>query len=260
MRLLHLSDTHFGAERPVVVRQLLALSAALRPDAIVWSGDITQRATREQFQRAGQFADALPPTPLLVMPGNHDIPLFALLERLIDPYRRFRRAFGGLLEPTLDLPGLQVTMVNTARRWRQQHGALSPRQIVRVSRRLQQAPARAWRLVVTHHPLIVNRPGDRADRPLRHRAALRAWTEAGADALLGGHTHLPFVDRADGPHSPWIVQTGTASSHRLRHGFGNCVHVFTQSWQDGWPARTVDRWDFDEALQRFVERQRVVMD
>ena len=42
--LLHISDTHFGTEQAPVVEALVALAAQQRPDVVVLSGDITQRA------------------------------------------------------------------------------------------------------------------------------------------------------------------------------------------------------------------------
>lgn len=256
MRLAHISDTHFGTERREVVNALLPLLASLDLHGIVWSGDITQRATDEQFRRARAFADALPPVALAVLPGNHDLPLWHVLDRLLRPYQRFVRAFAGPLEPVLDLPGLQLTAVDTTRRWRQQHGALSQAQIDRVVRRLRGARAGDWRLVVTHHPLVVNVGQDLADRPWRHERALRAWAQAGADALLGGHTHLPFVERQRGlGRATWVVQAGSATSSRLRQGFGNSFNLLQD---EGNGRRSCERWDYSDTSRRFVPAQRVV--
>lgn len=92
--LLQLSDTHFGTERPAVVAALEALVAARRPDALLLTGDITQRARRAQFDAARAFVRRLGVPAVLAVPGNHDIPLFNLAARLAWPYAGFRRAFG----------------------------------------------------------------------------------------------------------------------------------------------------------------------
>lgn len=256
--LLHLSDTHFGAERPEVCRALLGLARSLAPDFIVWSGDITQRATREQFRDARAFADALPMAPLMVLPGNHDIPLFALVQRLLQPYARFRDAFGPTLEPTLDAMGWQVTAVNTVRRWRQQHGVLSSSQIERVARRLRQAPRGTWRIVVSHHPLTVDRAEDDGQRPWRSARALDAWTSHDVDVLLGGHTHQPFI--ATLPRHGFQVQSGTAVSRRTRPGTANSVSLLVQDERDWPPARFAARWDYSHHERRFIERERQRLD
>lgn len=257
MRLAHISDTHFGTERAEVLAALVALLDGLDLDAIIWSGDITQRATDEQFRRARAFADRLPLVPLLVMPGNHDLPLWHLVERLLQPYQRFTRCFEGALEPVLDLPGLQVTAADTTRRWRQQHGALSQAQIDRVARRLRQAQRGCWRLVVTHHPLVVNQGQDLADRPWRHAQALRSWIDAGADALLGGHTHVPFVAcQQAGGRTAWWLQAGSALSARLRQGHDNSINLLLDK---GEQRRSCERWDYDESARRFGPVQRTVL-
>lgn len=254
IRLLHLSDTHFGTERPEVMAALVPLAAALSPTLILWTGDITQRATDEQFRRALSFAHALPQAPLLVMPGNHDLPLFDLFERALAPYRRFARTFGSPLEPSYDAEGVQLTTVDTTRRWRQQRGAVSRRQIERVAQRLARARRDSWRLVATHHPLMVDRAADRADRPWRHQAALQAWGAAGAEVLLAGHTHVPFAARAEVAGRPWVVQAGSALSTRLRHGCPNAINLLAQR-SDG--HRFSARWDYDDRRGRFVEGPRV---
>lgn len=256
MRIAHISDTHFGTERLEVIKALLPTLRTLDLTGLVWSGDITQRATDDQYRRARAFADALPPVPRVVLPGNHDLPLWHLVDRLLRPYHRFLRAFASPLEPTLDLPGLQLTAVDTTRRWRQQHGALSTVQIERVVRRLRAARRGDWRLIVTHHPLVVNLGQDLADRPWRHGRALRAWVQAGADVLLGGHTHMPFIERQRGlGRTAWVVQAGSATSSRLRQGFGNSFNLLSD---DGEGRRSCERWDFNEASRRFMPAQRVV--
>lgn len=98
--LLQISDTHFGTERPQVVAALLRLVDVLPPDLVVLSGDITQRARKRQFAAARAFIDTFGATPTLVVPGNHDIPLFDPLARLFYPYANHQRAFGADLEPS----------------------------------------------------------------------------------------------------------------------------------------------------------------
>src|SRR5690349_15404657 len=86
----HLSDLHFGAALPEVVDGLHHAMSALRPDVIAVSGDLTQRARRGQFRRARRFLQALEP-PTVVVPGNHDVPLYNLFARFRNPLRGFRR-------------------------------------------------------------------------------------------------------------------------------------------------------------------------
>jgi len=133
--LLQISDPHFGTEQPHVVEALVAMAQSVRPDAVVLSGDITQRARRAEFESARRFLDRLSGPPMLVLPGNHDIPLFNLAARIVRPYGNHQRSFGRQLEPEIDTPDFRVIGVNTTRAWRHKDGAVSAAQIARVSRR-----------------------------------------------------------------------------------------------------------------------------
>ncbi len=268
--LLQVSDPHFGTERPAVVAALERLAAALRPDLLLMTGDITQRARRSQFDGARAFADRLRLPSELVIPGNHDIPLFNLAARLFTPYRSHRRAFGAELEPQFESPDVRVIGVNTTRRWRHTNGEVSAAQVARVAAVLRAARAAQpvqWRIVAVHQPVAVADPHDRADLLRGAEAAIRQWSAAGADAIAGGHIHLPFVlplhHRSPDLAQPiWAVQAGTAVSHRVRDGVGNSVNVIraeasaeagAASGAGMAPARrcVVERWDHIAANDRF---------
>ena len=254
--LLHVSDLHFGTELPDVVDALQRLHSEIAPELVVASGDITQRATRSQFDRADRFFRALAPRHLIVLPGNHDVPLINLALRLADPYRRWRATFGATLEPIHDDDALLVIGVNTVRpRWHKD-GAVSPAQIARVTRRLIAARPEQLRVVVTHQPAEVIRPGDGPDRLVRAEEALRAWMAAGVDLVLGGHIHLPYIvalsDRyPEIGRQAWLAQAGTAVSRRTRSGIPNSVNLIRA---DG-AALTIERFDYDETARRFRSGQ-----
>jgi 3',5'-cyclic AMP phosphodiesterase CpdA len=88
----HVSDLHLGAHDPKAVAGLAAEVAAFRPDLTVVSGDHTMRARPREFGQVAALLDDLP-HPLLVVPGNHDLPLVSPL-RLLDPYGRYRAWLG----------------------------------------------------------------------------------------------------------------------------------------------------------------------
>lgn len=252
--LLQISDTHFGTERPAVVEALVALSRQLAPALVVLSGDITQRATRAQFTAARAFCDRLS-APLLAIAGNHDIPLFNPLARLLWPYARHQRAFGPALEPVHDDAHWLVLGVKTTRRWRHQHGQVSLAQIERVAARLRLATPMQMRVVVVHQPVAMPPQADARDLLRGHAQAVQSWAEAGADVVLGGHIHLPYVlplhaQRSALARRLWCVQAGTAVSSRVRPEAGNSVNVLRHG--DAARAAHVERWDFDAAQQAFV--------
>ena len=166
--LLQVSDPHFGTERAPVVEALVRLAHTQRPDLLVLSGDITQRATAAQFAAARAFVDRLGVPREVVIPGNHDIPLYHLPLRLFAPYRRWQRQFGSALEHEVETPDLLLIALKTTRRRRHVDGELSLAQIERVAARLARAGPRQRRIVVTHHPVAVPRPQDGHDRVRRH--------------------------------------------------------------------------------------------
>ncbi|HUR88021.1 MAG TPA: metallophosphoesterase [Ramlibacter sp.] len=256
--LLHISDTHFGTDEVQVVLALQALAHNLKPDALILSGDITQRARPAQFAAARQFCDSLRIPKMLSLPGNHDIPLYNLLARVVAPWHNYQRAFGKELEPVLELPDAVVIGVNTTRPERHKDGEVSPQQIRYVVQLLEQVPPGKLRVVVTHQPACVMRPEDEKDRLHGGEEAVRAWSGAGADLVLGGHIHLPYVSdvcsKVKGVGRPmYCVQAGTALSTRVRHNTPNSVNVIR--WES--PAAQmprvckVERWDYDLADDRF---------
>lgn len=251
--LLQVSDPHFGTERPAVVEDLVRLAQGLRPDVLLLSGDITQRATRAQFAAARAFVDRLQVPHCLAVPGNHDIPLFHLPLRLLQPYARYRAAFGDELEPRLETDDLLLLAVNTTRWWRHEDGQLSAAQVDRVAGQLAQARPGQRRVVMVHQPLAVTRPEDGKNLLHGHAAALQAWSAAGVDLIIGGHIHLPFVLPLAG--GGWAVQAGTAVSHRVRDGAGNSVNVIRIDATAS-PRAVVERWDHDPAQGGFVPCER----
>jgi len=248
--VLHLSDTHFGTEQPGVVEALLQLAMDQAPDLLVLSGDVTQRARQRQFEAALGFLKRMPVPNILVLPGNHDIPLFNLLERLVSPYRNYQRSFGTDLEPEFESRDLLVIGVNTTRPSRHTVGAITLDQVERVSRRLRTAGAAQLRIVATHQPVRVIRDSDEKNLLRGHEAAVHAWSEAGADIILAGHIHLPHVRPlqevfTDLPRRVWSVLAGTAVSSRVRKDVLNSVNLIHYLEREGERQCIVERWDHD---------------
>jgi 3',5'-cyclic AMP phosphodiesterase CpdA len=250
--LLQVSDPHFGTERAAVADALVRLALAKKPDVLLLSGDITQRATQAQFSAARAFVQRLQVPHCVAVPGNHDIPLWQLPLRLLAPYARYQAAFGLELEPSLDTEDLLLIALNTTRWWRHEDGQLSTRQIDHVAQRLAGARPCQRRVVLVHHPLAVTRLEDESNRLHGHAAALRAWGAAGVDLIVGGHIHLPFVlPLAAGG---WAVQAGTAVSSRVRAGADNSVNtIYIDATAK--ERAVVERWDHSAVQGCFVSTE-----
>ena len=254
--VLQISDPHFGTERGQVVQALRRLADQQVPDLVVLSGDITQRARHSQFEAACRFIDLLKPAAVLAIPGNHDIPLFNLAARVFAPYANYARAFGQNLEPVFEREDVLVIGVNTTRPRRHKDGEVSSAQIDRVAERLHRAAPAQLRIVVVHQPVLAIRASDEKNLLNGYRQAVPAWAAAGADIIMGGHIHLPYVrslrDTFPGlRRDTWTVQAGTSVSSRTREGIPNSVNVIRCNGPLSPHGCTVERWDYVRASDRF---------
>jgi len=246
--LMQISDPHFGTERPAVVEALVRLVHEQAPEVVVVSGDITQRATPKQFYAARVFFGRLGTMPMLMIPGNHDIPLFNIPIRLFAPFRNYRRVCGADLEPVFRSERWFIVCVNTTRAYRHKDGEVSCAQIKRVAELLRTAAPGQLRVVVVHQPVAVIGDSDRHNLLHGRNAAVRCWAGAGADLIMGGHIHVPYVlplhERYD--HLPgrlWTVQAGTAVSMRVRRGGDNSVNLIRYSDRQQPRQCVLERWD-----------------
>ncbi len=253
--LMQVSDPHFGTEQAPVLEALVRLAAEQRPDVALLTGDITQRARSDQFEAAARFVARLAAPHTLVLPGNHDLPLFDLPMRLLAPYAGFRAAFGHELEPRLQAPGLWIAGLRSTRRWRHRDGELSPAQVQESAAFLAQAPPGTLRVVATHHPLAA--ANVREERHVLKGAAqaIAAWQRAGVHLVMGGHIHLPYFLPLRAPGAPaavpplWVAQAGTALSWRLRPGTRHSVNLLRRAAGATW---RLERWDHDSARGAFL--------
>ena len=216
--LVHLSDLHFGRIDPLLIEPLRRAVTDAQPDLTVISGDFTQRARRSQFASAREFLDSLK-MKTLVVPGNHDIPLFDIVERFAAPLTRYRQFISADLEPEYEDDEMIVIGVNTARAFVFPfgEGRINERQVERIVQRLAGVASAKLRVIVTHHPFDLP-PGVPERRLLgRSAAAMLRLAEASADLFLSGHLHISHVSHAvdryeiEG-HSALIVQAGTVST------------------------------------------------
>lgn len=262
--LIQISDTHFGTEQEPVATALTELVKRIGPEMIVLSGDVTQRARRAQFSAARTFMNRLD-TPFVAVPGNHDIPLYNLAARMLAPYANYMRAFGSNLEPEYQSDAFLVLCANTTRPSRHKDGEISSRQIDRIAGRLTHAARNQLRIVVTHQPVHAIRAEDRRNLLHGHEQAIRAWSSAGADMIMGGHIHLPYIrpirERfVDLPRKLWAVQAGTAISWRVRGSVPNSINLLRHSARE--LACVVERWDFDATATQFrcIKVERLELD
>jgi 3',5'-cyclic AMP phosphodiesterase CpdA len=218
--IAHISDLHFGREDPPVAEALLAELSLRAPTLVAVSGDLTQRARPREFRAVRAFLDRLAGA-VLVVPGNHDVPLFDVLARFARPLADYRRYVTGDLSPFFHREDLAVMGVNTARSWTFKNGRISLEQIDGIRARLAALPPRVFKVLVTHHPFLPL-AGDPDPAVVgRGLLALQAAESAGVDLLLAGHLHRNFSGDVRAHHlsirrSMLVAQAGTAVSVRTR--------------------------------------------
>lgn len=254
MRIAHLSDPHFGTVVPAVRDALLAEMQTHPPDLVLVTGDITQRARRNQFVEARAFFDALPKVPCLAVPGNHDLPLFDIVSRMVRPYDHYRRYISQELQPQFVDERVAVFCVDATSRMRHKDGALSAEQIERTAQGLARLD-RPFRVVATHQPLAALLETDVHNVAHGATQALDRWIAAGADLFVGGHIHLPYcieVRTADLRQSGVLLQAGTCLSSRIRNSVPNSYNCITLQRFGTQRCMSMERRDYDAASGRFV--------
>jgi 3',5'-cyclic AMP phosphodiesterase CpdA len=222
-RILQISDLHFGPPFvPRVAEALLRTIPDLSPDVVVVSGDITQRAKRQQFKEARAFFDQLAPVPVLVIPGNHDVPLYRVVERLFKPHALYREIICDDLNPVMEVGNVVlVGLDSTAPRRSISNGRIFLDQLRHVEKTLEKVPQDKVRIIVAHHHFA---PGH--DRVIdigmpKTRRAIDCFVEHKVEMILGGHLHRAYIgnslDFFPGHHRDRgviIVQCGTTTSRR----------------------------------------------
>ena len=251
-RIAHLSDLHFGAAIPGIVEALIATIASLEPHVVAVSGDLTQRARRSQFREARAFLDALPGSRVVV-PGNHDVPLYNVLARFGDPLGAFHRHITAEAYPCFRDEEIAVVGANTTRSFTIKDGGLRPADVRQLSNVLDGVGPHIVRIVVCHHPF--DPPAGRRGRwtaPAPDAEAVNTLVARGADIFLTGHLHLTYVGHTATRYqvsgrSAIVVEAGTATSFR---GRGE-VNSFNLLRVDG-DRVAVERHDWDAQMERFT--------
>jgi 3',5'-cyclic AMP phosphodiesterase CpdA len=219
-RIVHLSDLHFGKDRPDLVGPLLESLEALKPDVVAISGDLTQRAREREYRAASAFI-ARVPAPVLCIPGNHDIPIHRPMTRFVRPWRYYRRWIAKDLTPRMETEDAVIVGLNTVDRFRWQTGRMSAGRVRRACNAMSSASVEKLRVLVAHHPL--EHPNSTKKKPIPGAdRALERLIGCGADMILSGHLHIwhagTFAHRAGDRSQRVAVQlhAGTSLSSRVR--------------------------------------------
>jgi 3',5'-cyclic AMP phosphodiesterase CpdA len=251
-RIVHLSDIHFGRTDCTVVKRLVDAVSELEPHVVVVSGDLTQRARRKQFAEARAFLDQIP-KPQIIVPGNHDVPLYNIFKRFFEPLDNYKEFISKDLTPFYADEEIAVIGINTARSFTLKSGRVNEEQVEEIRRCLDPLGDDLIKVVVTHHPFDL--PDGYDDDAIVGRAdkMVPKIAESGADIFLSGHLHVSSITnsahryRLEDGWQALIIQAGTSASTRGR-GEANSFNVI----EIDTPFLDVKRYECSVSSEGFV--------
>jgi predicted MPP superfamily phosphohydrolase len=243
-KIVHLSDLHFGRLSSEVLTALQTKLGVLNPDFIIVSGDLTQRAKKSEYQAAANFLKNLG-APYLVIPGNHDQPLYRFWERLLAPLRKYKKYISGDYEPVYADPASEFMAIgiSTPRRFRVIEGSVSARQATRVFNKLADLPKETIKLLVAHHPPLL----------MKNKWA-KKLLRANFDLLLSGHEHIAGLQVVSSGERSFIdCAAGTSFGAYLKHT-PNSFNLISLDF----PKVMVELFDMDTKNNKFVSNGKQV--
>jgi 3',5'-cyclic AMP phosphodiesterase CpdA len=241
LRIMHVTDIHFGDADPVRLEAALEAIDTLKPDCVVLTGDLTQAGRKREFLQAAEWLKKIK-APIVAAPGNHDTPVYTLHQRVFDPFGRYRNL--GLADFWTGKEGLAaVASVNTARAmqlrrdWSQ--GVFNIEHVEEAHGKLVTAAPTGWRFLACHHPPFTPTEAQVESRTRRSAKALQLLHPPERSVVLCGHVHGFFM-MEDGASGVRIIAAPSLASSRERGAGAGFVLI------DATPkALAVQRWRHD---------------
>jgi len=255
-KIVHISDLHFGRINEPLLQPLIDLIKSENPDVIVISGDITMRARKREFIAARAFLDKIP-FPQIIVPGNHDIPLYNMYSRFFQGLKKYRLYITDDLEPVYKDESLLIYGLNSARSFALVRGRVDLSQIKKICKEFDKLPQEVLRIIVTHHPFDLPkdfRPYNLQRKPAQ---AMELLIKSKVDILLAGHTHKSIIDHVplqgkDLGYHPLIIQSGTSTSVRTRReNHQNTFNIITVNY----PVMEIKNYFWDKEDKMFVAKR-----
>ncbi len=187
-KIIHISDLHFGMQDNKIAKILLTDINNYKPDLVVISGDLTQRAKSGQYEIASDFLAEIK-CPYIAVPGNHDISLWNIFRRFFNPLKRFKKYITEQEFPTYTDENMIVVGVNSARSLTLISGRISNKQIEYLKNLFCKISEPIFKAIVIHHNLI---PSDsiRSHKLMgRSSKFISQLKDCGINMIFSGHIH-----------------------------------------------------------------------
>lgn len=212
LNIIHFSDLHFGRIQDKVLKDLDQYLEDNKDiiNLVILTGDLTQRAKKEQFIAAKDFLSKIK-VPVFVVPGNHDVPLYNLFLRFFSPYSRFKKYMGNLISNFYEDDDIAVFGLCTVNPLKVQEGRISETDIKNVTEKFKKVPAHKIKILAGHHPIATY------EEP-KIKKLFEKLIELKPDFLLWGHDHQSSVKYFDEKTKtlPLMLASGTTISSRVR--------------------------------------------
>lgn len=216
MLLVHISDLHCGPRlREDMVTQAIQEINNLAPDVVVVTGDLTEEGLAPQFRQAKSHLERLNCDLLVVGSGNHD--------SRTTGYILFPKFFG---EPSsvTEIDDVLILMLNSSRPDREE-GEIGYNQGLWLRKKLNtyQEDDTIFKIVALHHHLIpVPDTGMERNTVCDAGDLLKTLTSYGADLILTGHRHRPWIWSLGDLQ---LINAGALSTDRLRGFYQNTYNI-----------------------------------
>lgn len=215
--IAQISDVHFGAEDERAIAEAAACIEEAGPDMLVLCGDLTQRGKRSEFEAAATWLDQFD-LPKLVVPGNHDTPMFNLAARAAEPFKRFKSLFSDLFDVAEAGEAIAVGL-NTARGWQVRRnwaeGTVNLDDLDEAIIRAAESDA-TLKMIACHHPFHSLPGAPLRTRTRRGRRASDKVAASHVQVLLTGHVHTPSVTLRQRANGCYLAVSSGTLSVRLR--------------------------------------------
>jgi len=216
--IIQFADIHFGVEDQEAMGCVKATIAKLKPDLILICGDITQNGSDEEFKAAQGWIKTLD-GPKLITPGNHDTPMYGVIERLTRPFAKYNKWIAPLSLPYFTNEDVTILPYNSARGWLfgfdWSLGAVNLKDLANLTDEMKRLSQGGVEIIMAHHPMIYPTLSPLQKHTKNGEKTLEYLSHRNVDIVLTGHIHVPFAIERH-PNETEVISIGAGTLSRRR--------------------------------------------